>query len=136
MTLEKYRKNDLYKKLDCIKINPYIPNESKWYKLMFYKRSGSFHYFPKENFTFKEFYQRFKLVFSRSKGSKIDWCDYSFDILKFLVDKKFVDKNKNGLYVVSNSNSVKEVDKYRLENVNKIAEVSCKLFNAARIRKN
>ena len=56
--------------------------------------------------------------------------------LKFLVDKKFVDKNKNGLYVVSDSNSVKEVDKYRLENVNKIAEVSCKLFNAARIRKN
>ena len=88
IVLEKYRKNDLYKKLDCIKINPYIPNESKWYKLMFYKRSGSFHYFPKENFTFKEFYQRFKLVFSRSKGSKIDWCDYSFDILKFLVDKE------------------------------------------------
>ena len=56
--------------------------------------------------------------------------------LKFLVDNKFVDKNKNGLYVVSDSNRVKEVDKYRLENVNKIAEVSCKLFNAARIRKN
>ena len=55
---------------------------------MFYKRSGSFHDFPKQNFTFKEFYQRFKFILSRSKGSKLDWCDYSFDILKFLVDKE------------------------------------------------
>ena len=55
--------------------------------------------------------------------------------LNFLVKSKYVDKNKNGLYVVSNSVSVKEVDKYRLENVNKISEMSCKLFNAARIYK-
>ena len=55
--------------------------------------------------------------------------------LNFLVKNKYVDKNKNGLYVVSNSGSVKEVDKYRLENVNKISEMSCKLFNAARIYK-
>ena len=55
--------------------------------------------------------------------------------LNFLVKNKYVDKNKNGLYVVSNSVSVKEVDKYRLENVNKISEMSCKLFNAARIYK-
>ena len=50
---EKFRINDLYKKLDCIKINPYIADDSKWFKLMFYKRSGSFHDFPKQNFTFK-----------------------------------------------------------------------------------
>tara|TARA_Y100000591_G_C21687504_1_gene621314 strand:- start:145 stop:963 length:819 start_codon:yes stop_codon:yes gene_type:complete len=55
--------------------------------------------------------------------------------LNFLVKNRYVDKNKNGLYVVSNSVSVKEVDKYRLENVNKISEMSCKLFNAARIYK-
>ena len=55
--------------------------------------------------------------------------------LNFLLKNKYVDKNKNGLYVVSNSVSVKEVDKYRLENVNKISEMSCKLFNAARIYK-
>ena len=56
--------------------------------------------------------------------------------LNFLVKSKYIDKNKNGLYVVSNSASVKEIDKYRIENVNKISEMSCKLFNAARIYKN
>ena len=56
--------------------------------------------------------------------------------LNYLVKNKFVDKNKNNLYVVSNSSNVKEVDKYRLENVNKISEMSCKLFNAARIYNN
>ena len=56
--------------------------------------------------------------------------------LNFLIKNKFVDKNKNGLYKVSNSNKVKEIDKYRLENVNKISEMACKLFNAARIYKN
>ena len=56
--------------------------------------------------------------------------------LNYLVKNKFVDKNKNSLYVVSNSSNVKEIDKYRLENVNKISEMSCKLFNAARIYNN
>ena len=56
--------------------------------------------------------------------------------LNFLMKNKFVDKNKNGLYSVSNSNKVKEIDKHRLENVNKISEMSCKIFNAARIYKN
>ena len=56
--------------------------------------------------------------------------------LNFLIRYKFVDKNKNGLYSVSNSNKVKEIDKHRLENVNKISEMSCKIFNAARIYKN
>ena len=56
--------------------------------------------------------------------------------LNFLVKNRFVDKNQNGLFVVSNSNNVKEIDKYRLENVNKISEMCCKLFNAARIIKN
>ena len=56
--------------------------------------------------------------------------------LNFLVKSKYIDKNKNGLYVVSNSASVKEIDKFRIENVNKISEMSCKLFNAARIYKN
>ena len=56
--------------------------------------------------------------------------------LNFLMNNKFVDKNKNGLYSVSNSNKVKEIDKHRLENVNKISEMSCKIFNAARIYKN
>ena len=55
--------------------------------------------------------------------------------LNFLMRNKFVDKNKNGLYSVSNSNKVKEIDKHRLENVNKISEMSCKIFNAARIYK-
>ena len=56
--------------------------------------------------------------------------------LNFLMKNKFVDKNKNGLYSVSNSNKVKEIDKHRLENVNKISEMACKIFNAARIYKN
>ena len=56
--------------------------------------------------------------------------------LNFLVKSKYIDKNKNGLYVVSNSASVKEIDRFRIENVNKISEMSCKLFNAARIYKN
>ena len=56
--------------------------------------------------------------------------------LNFLVKNRFIDKNKSGLYVVSNSSNVKEIDKYRLENVNKISEMSCKLFNAARMYKN
>tara|TARA_S200000501_G_scaffold223746_1_gene209853 strand:- start:524 stop:1513 length:990 start_codon:yes stop_codon:yes gene_type:complete len=55
--------------------------------------------------------------------------------LNFLVKNRFINKNKNGLYIVSDSSKVKEVDKYRLENVNKISEMSCKLFNAARIYK-
>ena len=55
--------------------------------------------------------------------------------LNFLMKNKFVNKNKNGLYSVSNSNKVKEIDKHRLENVNKISEMSCKIFNAARIYK-
>ncbi len=55
--------------------------------------------------------------------------------LNFLMKNKLVDKNKNGLYSVSNSNKVKEIDKHRLENVNKISEMSCKIFNAARIYK-
>ena len=56
--------------------------------------------------------------------------------LNFLVRNKFIDKNSNGLYLVANSNKIKEVDKFRLENVNKISNMSCKLFNAARIYKN
>tara|TARA_Y100000589_G_C26878825_1_gene517136 strand:- start:276 stop:686 length:411 start_codon:yes stop_codon:yes gene_type:complete len=56
--------------------------------------------------------------------------------LNYLVNNRFVDKNKNGLYTISNSNNVKEIDKYRIENVSKISEMSCKLFNAARIYKN
>ena len=56
--------------------------------------------------------------------------------LNFLVKNRYVNKNKSGLYVVYDSSKVKEVDKYRLENVNKISEMSCKLFNAARIYKN
>ena len=56
--------------------------------------------------------------------------------LNYLIKNKFIDKNKNGLYVLSNSQKVKEVDKYRIENVNRISEMSCKLFNAARIYKN
>ena len=56
--------------------------------------------------------------------------------LNYLVKNRFVDKNKNGLYTISNSNNVKEIDKYRIENVSKISEMSCKLFNAARIYKN
>ena len=56
--------------------------------------------------------------------------------LNYLVKNRFVDKNKNGLYTISNSNNVKEIDKYRIENVGKISEMSCKLFNAARIYKN
>ena len=55
--------------------------------------------------------------------------------LNFLIKNRFVDKNINGLYVVSNSSKVKEVDKFRLENVSKISEMSCKLFNSARIYK-
>ena len=56
--------------------------------------------------------------------------------LNYLVRNRFIDKNKNGLYTISNSNNVKEIDKYRIENVGKISEMSCKLFNAARIYKN
>ncbi len=56
--------------------------------------------------------------------------------LNYLIKNKFIDKNKNGLYVLSNSQKVKEVDKFRIENVNRISEMSCKLFNAARIYKN
>ena len=55
--------------------------------------------------------------------------------LNFLVKNRYVNKSKSGLYIVSDSSKVKEVDKYRLENVNKISEMSCKLFNAARIYK-
>ena len=35
--------------------------------------------------------------------------------LNFLIKNKFIDKNKNGLYVVSNSNKIKEIDKFRLK---------------------
>ena len=56
--------------------------------------------------------------------------------LNFLLKNKFIDRSKDGLYVVSNSSNVKEIDKYRLENVSKISEMSCKLFNAARIYQN
>ena len=56
--------------------------------------------------------------------------------LNYLVKNRYIDKNKNGLYTISNSNNVKEIDKYRIENVSKISEMSCKLFNAARIYKN
>ena len=49
---------------------------------------------------------------------------------------RLIKKKENGLYVVSDSSNVKEIDKYRLENVNKISEMSCKLFNAARMYKN
>ena len=56
--------------------------------------------------------------------------------LNFLIRNKFINKNKDGLYSLSNSNKVKEIDKHRLENVSKISEMSCKLFNAARILKN
>ena len=55
--------------------------------------------------------------------------------LNFLMRNKFVDKNKNGLYSVSNSNKVKEIDKHRIENVNKISEMSVK-YLTARIYKN
>ena len=56
--------------------------------------------------------------------------------LNFLVKKKFVIKNTSGLYVLSDSTKVKEMDDLRLQNVNKISEMSCKLFNEARIYKN
>ena len=56
--------------------------------------------------------------------------------LNFLVKNRFIKKNKSGLYILSDSEKVQEVDKYRIENLNKISEMSCKLFNAARIYSN
>ena len=56
--------------------------------------------------------------------------------LSFLIKNGFIIKNKSGLYVISDSNKVKEIDKFRLENVNNISEMCCKLFNSARIYKN
>ncbi len=56
--------------------------------------------------------------------------------LNFLVKNKFILKSDSGLYKISNSQKIKEVDKFRLQNVNKISEMSCKLFNAARIYSN
>ena len=40
------------------------------------------------------------------------------------------------LTVIIDLNTQKKLNVADVENVNKIAEVSCKLFNAARIRKN
>ncbi len=56
--------------------------------------------------------------------------------LNFLVKNKFIVKNKSNLYILANSKEIKEVDKFRIENVNAISEMTCKLFNAARIYKN
>ena len=56
--------------------------------------------------------------------------------LNFLVKNKFVVKNKSNLYILADSKEIKEVDKFRIENVNAISEMTCKLFNAARIYKN
>ena len=56
--------------------------------------------------------------------------------LNFLVKNNFVVKNKSNLYVLADSKEIKEVDKFRIENVNAISEMTCKLFNAARIYKN
>ena len=53
--------------------------------------------------------------------------------LNFLIKNKFIEKNSAGLYTLCNSKKLKEVDSFRLENVNKISTMSCKLFNAARI---
>ena len=53
--------------------------------------------------------------------------------LNFLIKNKFIQKNSAGLYTLCNSKKLKEVDSFRLENVNKISAMSCKLFNAARI---
>ena len=56
--------------------------------------------------------------------------------LNFLVKNNFIVKNKSNLYVLADSKEIKEVDKFRIENVNAISEMTCKLFNAARIYKN
>ena len=82
-----------FKNLDCIKINPYVSEPRKWYKMQYAKRTGSCGSIPKKNPTFKKVRDTYIDAWIEGKGgavwpSKLDYCDYSFDILKFLVNKE------------------------------------------------
>jgi hypothetical protein len=82
-----------FKNIDCIKINPYVSEPRKWYKMQYAKRTGSCGNIPKKNPTFAEVRHVYQSGWIKKNGgavwpSKLDYCDYSFDILKFLVDKK------------------------------------------------
>ena len=82
-----------YKNIDCIKLNPYVTDKRKWYKMQYAKRTGSCGKIPKKNPTFKKVRDTYINGWIKGNGgatwpSKLDWCDYNFDILKFLVDKE------------------------------------------------
>ncbi len=55
--------------------------------------------------------------------------------LFFLIKKKFVFKSTNNLYVISDSEMIKEVNKHRVENIYHLADMTCKIFNSARMYK-
>ena len=82
-----------YKNINCIKLNPYVSDPKKWYKMQYAKRTGSFGRVPKKNPTFANVRRIYQNSLVNKKGgaiwpSKLDYCDYSFDILNFLVDKQ------------------------------------------------
>jgi hypothetical protein len=82
-----------FKNLDCIKINPYVSEPRKWYKMQYAKRTGSCGNVPKKNPTFADVRHVYQTGWIEKQGgavwpSKLDYCDYSFDILKFLVTKE------------------------------------------------
>jgi len=82
-----------YKNINCIKLNPYVSEPKKWYKMQYAKRTGSCGQIPKKNPTFADVRHVYQNGWIEKKGgavwpSKLDYCDYSFDILNFLVDKQ------------------------------------------------
>ena len=52
--------------------------------------------------------------------------------LNKLIKKKWIARNKNGLYLVSSSvKNYKDFNELRLNNINKISTMECKFFNTA-----
>ena len=53
-----------------------------------------------------------------------------------LVKSKYILKNNNGLYQVSRSQRVKEINEFRIQKVTRISNLVCRFFNTVRFYKN
>ena len=66
----------------------YIIDNKKWRRLQYEKRCGSYENFPKNDYSYKQLFNFSKKIFKKKEKSFLDYCDYSFDFIKFMYDIK------------------------------------------------
>ena len=96
------------KNINCIKINPYVTDSTTWRRIQYEKRCNNYLMFPKKKYSYKMLFNYTKKIFLKKEVSIIDYCDYSFDFIKFISSIKEREKLCNFL----NTNITEKSEEY------------------------